>query len=178
MHQYRGVTEGGTRYYNNVMLYVGRKSNIYSEQLNVLMCGMGGNCEIYFAGLTMIVRVFLNSYHMRLILSAPVYAFSTNAWLRNKCMFYVPRAKNNTSGGGLSDCGYKLVRLTRPLQQCRRSFPTCIWGDRLSLHVCLTYYTLRKKYCIPLPRLHYYLCFINNICQVLRPPSVVRTSTV
>jgi len=78
MNQYRGVTEGGTRYCNNVMLYDGRKSNIYSTQLNVLMCGIGGNCEI-FAGPTMIVRVFLNSYHMHLILLAPVYAFSTNA---------------------------------------------------------------------------------------------------
>lgn len=83
MNQYRGVTEGGTRYYNNGMLYAGRKSNIYNKQFIVLMCGkwqcgIGGNCEM-FAGPSIIVRVFLNSYHMRLILPAPVYAFSTNA---------------------------------------------------------------------------------------------------
>lgn len=61
------------------MLYAGRKSNIiYNEQRNVLMCGIGSNGET-FAGLTMIVRVFLNSYHMRLILSALVDAFSMNA---------------------------------------------------------------------------------------------------
>lgn len=77
MNQYRSVTEGDTRYYNNVMLYGGRKSNIYNEKLNVLMCGIGDNCEM-FAGPTMIVRVFLNSYHMLLILSALVYAFSAN----------------------------------------------------------------------------------------------------
>lgn len=80
MNQYRSVTEGGTQYYNYVMLYAGRKSNIYNKQLNVLMCGIGGNGE-KFAGPTMIVRAFLNSYHMRLTLSAPVDAFSMKALL-------------------------------------------------------------------------------------------------